>query len=572
MALTETRPDIEAEPAAVVEAATTPTVDAVLGTGDHKTIGRLWIGSSLLFLIAGLVLELVATAEIADLSGFAIANDGNQLTQIWSLARDLLLFAGLMPLLIGIGTYVVPLQVGASSMAFPRGAAAAFWTWFLGVVVLVLAYIMNGGPAGGRVDYVVLWTLALGVVVGALLWALTCIATTVLGARATGMALEDVPATSWGFLVFATGAILALPILLAELVIAYLDVRYGFFPDKSGRGALVGIADSINLVPALYFVAVPVLAIAVDVIGVHTGRPARFHKALLAVIGLFGFLAYGADMLSFAWRGRPLAFDNGVLVVATLACVLPVLLILALSGESIAKGKPRITTPLAGSLLSGMLLLAAAASALLGVVDPILSFIEDISDEGISFSMDLFGTSFHWGVRALVIGSVVLGLISAVHHWGHKIWGRTLDDRVGLLEVLAVAGGTLAWGVGNIVAGFLDQPGLPAVDTSGDSTIEIVNVISTVGVGLVAGGVALLLLNVLGAMAGRVGTAAEPWTGATLEWATASPPIPNNFVDAPVVTSPLPLLDAALAEGDTATVDGDTATADGDTANEGEDA
>ncbi len=560
MALTETRPDTEAESAAVVETATMPTVDAVLGTGDHKTIGRLWIGSGILFLIAGLVMELLSTAEIADLSGFAVADDGNQLTQFWSLGRDLLLFAGVVPLLVGIATYIVPLQVGSSSLAFPRGAAAAFWTWLLGVIVLVLAYIMNGGPAGGRVDYVVLWTLALGVVIAALLWALICVATTVLGARATGMALEDVPASSWGFLVFATGAILALPILLSELVIAYLDVRYGFFPDKAGRTALVGVADSINLVPALYFVAVPVLAMAVDIIGVHTGRPARFHKTLLAVIGLFGFLAYGADMLSFAWRGRPLEFDNGVLVVATLACVLPILLILAMTGESMAKGKPRINTPLAGSMLGGALLLAGAAAAVLGVVDPALGFVEDIGDEEIDFSMDLFGTSFHWGVRGFVIGAVILGLISAVHHWGHKIWGRTLDDRLGFLEVLAVAAGTLAWGTGNIVAGFLDQPGLPAVDSSGDSTVELMNVISTIGVALVAGGVALLLLNVLGVIAGRVGTAAEPWTGATLEWATTSPPIANNFAEAPVVTSALPLLDMALAERDgDASSDGEVA-------------
>ncbi len=558
MALTETRPDTEAESAAVVETATMPTVDAVLGTGDHKTVGRLWIGSGILFLIAGLVFELLATAEIADLSGLAIADDGDQLTQLWSLGRDLLLFAGLVPVLVGIATYIVPLQVGASSLAFPRGAAAAFWTWLLGVIVLVLAYIMNGGPAGGRVDYVVLWTLALGVVIAALLWALICVATTVLGARATGMALEDVPASSWGFLVFATGSILALPVMLAELVIAYLDVRYGFFPAKGDRTALVGIANSINLVPALYFVAVPVLAMAIDIIGVHTGRPARFHKTLLAVIGLFGFVAYGADLLSFSWRGRPLAFDNGVLVVATLAGVLPVLLTLALSGESLAKGKARITTPLAGALLGGVLLLAGAVVAVLGAVDPTIGFIEDLGADEIDFSLDLFGTSFHWGVRGFVVGAVILGLISAVHHWGHKIWGRALDDRLGFLEVLAVAAGTLAWGVGNVVAGFLDQPGLPSVDASGDSTVELMNVISTVGVGLVAGGVALLLLNVLGVVAGRVGTAAEPWTGATLEWATASPPIANNFADAPVVTSALPLLDMALADGD-ATSDGEVA-------------
>lgn len=549
MALTETRPDTDPEVDAVpAVSAPSTTVDSVLGTGDHKTIGRLWIGGGLLFLVVGLVFDVLANAEIADLSGFAIADSQDQLTQLWSLGRDLLLFAGIMPVLIGIGTYVVPLQVGSSSIAFPRAAAAAFWIWELASIILIISYVMNGGPAGGRVDYVVLWTLALGVMVAALGWALVCIATTVLGARATGMSLEMAPVTSWGFLVFATGAILALPVLLAELVIAYIDVKFGFLPTKADRSGLVSIMNSVNLAPALYFVAVPVLAMMVDIIGVHTGRPARFHRTILAIIGLFGFLAYGADMLSFAWRGRPLAFDNGVLVVATLACALPVLLTLALAGESMAKGKAKINTPLAAALLSGVMLLAGTVTAVLGTIDPILAFIEDIGDTNIDFSLDVLGTSFHWGVRAFVVGAVVLGLISAVHHWGHKIWGRSLDDRLGLLSVLAVAGGTVAWGASSIVAGFLDQLGLPTADSAGDSTVELMNGISAAGAALVAGGVALLLLNVFGVLVGRAGSAAEPWTGATLEWATASPPLPENFAEAPVVSSHTPMIDMALAE------------------------
>lgn len=548
MALTETRPETEPEidePTADPQVA---AVESVLGTGDHKTHGRLWIGGGLIFLLAGLVFEILANAEIADLSGFAIADSQEQLIQIWSLGRDLMLFGGLVPILVGLGTYVVPLQVGSSSIAFPRGAAAAFWIWLLATGILVITYVMNGGPAGGRVDYVVLWTLTLGVMIGAVLWAAVTIATTVLGARATGMSLEMVPVTSWGFLVFATGAVLSLPVLLAELVIAYIDVRYGFLPFKEDRIALVSIMNSVNLVPAVYFIAVPTLAMAVDIIGVHTGRPARFHKSILAVLGLFGFLAYGADLLSFDWRGRPIEFDNGVLVVATLAAALPILLTLLLAGESMGKGKPSINTPLAGALLSGLLLLLGAAVALIGVVDPIFGFIEELSGESVDVSVEVFGTSFHWGVRAFVVGAVVLGVISGVHHWGHKIWGRSLDDRLGFLSVLAAAGGTLAWGFGAVIAGYLDQAGLPFNDSTGDSTVEAMNIVTTVGAGLVAGAVALLALNALGAAVGRIGSAAEPWSGATLEWATASPPIPENFAEAPVVSSTTPVLDMALAE------------------------
>lgn len=550
MALTETRPDTDVAAASPVLATpATTTLDGILGSGDHKTIGRLWMGFGVFFIGVALVLAFVASLEVADLGSFAIANDTDQLTQMWSLGRDLLLFAGIVPVFIGIATYVVPLQVGSSSIAFPRGAAAAFWTWAIATDVLVLSYIMNGGPAGGRFDYVLLWTLALGTVIVSLLWAMVCIATTVLGARAAGMSLERVPATSWSFLVFSVSGLLALPVLLAELVLAYLDTKYGFLPTKADRTVLTAIVDSVSFAPALYWVGIPTLGIAVDVIGVHTGRPARFHKSILAVIGLYGFLAYGADLLSFGWRGRPVSFDNGLLVVAVMLGVVPVLLVLGLAGDSMGKGKPKLNTPLTAALLSGVLLLVASAASILGLIDPYVGFIETVTGENIDVSFDLVGTSFHDGIRGLVLGSAILGLIGAVHHWGHKIWGRSLDDRLGLLTVLAAAAGTATWGIARIVAGFLDQSRMPLMTEAASDAVEPLSWIAAIGTALLIGAAALLLLNMLGALAGRVGSSAEPWVGTTLEWATASPPISGNFADAPMVASATPLADAAVSSG-----------------------
>lgn len=547
MALTETRQDtdqIEGHTGAGPErAADGTTLDGVLGSGDHKTIGRLWIGSSVVLLLGALVLAVVVSIETIDLGGFAIADEESQFVQIFSLGRDLLMFAAVVPLFVGVATYVVPLQVGSSSIAFPRGAAAAFWTWLLSTIVLILTYVMNGGPGGGRVDYVVLWTLSLGAMVVALLWAMIAIATTVLGARTAGMSLERVPVSTWSFFVFSVGGLLALPVLLAELVLAYVDVKYGFLPTKADRSSLIAIVDSVNLAPAIYWLGIPTLGIATEAIAVHTGRPARFHKSILAVIGFYGFVAYGADMLSFAWRGRPIAFDNGVLVVATLAAALPVLLVLGLAGESLGKGSPKLRAPLAASVLAGVVLLAGSATAVLGLVDPVVGFIETVSGEEIDFSFDLTNTTFQDGVRAMVIGAAILSLIGAVHHWGHKIWGRSLDDRIGLLSVLAAAGGALLWGIPLVVAGFLDQSRLPLPTEDPESGVELLNVVSTIGVGLLAGAAALLLLNVAGVLAGKVGSGAEPWRGLTLEWATSSPPASGNFGDLPAVVSATPLAD-----------------------------
>ncbi len=551
MALTETRPETQPAQAEALDGEAVPTtlIDGVFGSGDHKTIGRLWIGAGALMTLVALVVSLVSAIELIDLEAFAIFDDGDQLTQAWSLGRDLLLFGGLVPIFVGLATFIVPLQVGSPSIAFPRGASAAFWSWFVATDVLILSYLVNGGPAGGKLDFSILWVLALGTMVVSIGWALICIATTVLAARTTGMSLERVPAATWSFLVFSVIGLFALPILAAELVIAYLDLRYGFLPDKASRAGLVEIMNGVTAAPAVYWLGVPVLGIAVDAIGVHTGRPVRFHKPILAAIGVFGFMAFGADFFSFDFRGRMVAADNGMLVVALLAVMLPILATLALAGESMGKGKPKVTTPLAAGLLGGLLLLATAGVALAAVVDPIIGFIETLTGNDITVANKLEGTTFNEGIRAMMMGVGLLGAIAGVHHWGHKIWGYAPEDRLGLLTVLAAAGGTVLWGAGNVAAGFFDQLALPAANSNPDDILQITGIVSVVGVALLALSGVLLVLNILGAAAGRL-NGVEPWTGATLEWATDSPPAPGNFPEMPIVASATPLADLAADKGD----------------------
>lgn len=564
MALTET----PTQPAASLsdDAAPSSSLDAVLGSGDHKTTGRLWIGSAAIFLVAGAVVALIAAIEHADLSGFSIVDDANDFTQLWSLGRDLLLFGGIVPLLVGLAVFIVPLQVGSSSLAFPRGANAAYWTWLLGMILLAVSYPANGGPAGGRQDQVLMWTLALGLVLVALIWAMVCIASTVLGARATGMDLEMVPVSSWGFLVFSLVGLLSLPLLIAQLVLAYLDVKYGFLGDGASRTSLVGILDSAALPPAIYWIGIPALAIGLETIGVHSGRPLRFHRSVLVFVGILGILSFGADVFSFASRGRVQAFDNGLLVGVLIAAVLPVLASIVFASESLKGGRLKICTPLVAGLLSGVLLLAGVGAALLAVVWPIVRFIEVEGDTsvGLNNSFDLAGTSFHEGIWGLVLGAALLGVIAGLHHWGHKIWGRALDDKAGLLATVAAALGAALWGAGNIVAAFVGpQPRLPLADGELDSAVEAFNVVSAVGLALVAVAGVILLLTVARAAANQ-GPANEPWRGVTLEWATASPPIASNFVGPVSVLSSTPLIEGFTILGEAA----DAADSDAGDANE----
>ncbi len=543
MALTETRPDTPVSP--VVVGAQAGSVEGLLGTGDHKTIGRLFIAGGALGLVGGLVVGIVAAfyaGNFDDLAPDAL----DYLPQVWSLSRDLVIFGGLVPLLLGLGIYLVPLQVGAPSLAFSRGAAGALWTWFLGTDLLILSYVFNGGPGGGRRDFVVLWAASLAMMVGATVWALVCLAATILGARTQGMSLDKAPLTSWSYLVFALVGLFSLPIVMAELLMAFLRIRYFHIPIAESA-QLTAVADGFSLAPSLYWLAIPVLGMAADIIGVHTDRPIQMHKAVMGAIGLFGILTFGADVVGLGSL-RPVDFDNAFLVVGLIAAILPVLGTLALAGDSLRFGSfvPRV--PLVGALLSGLLLLLATVVSLLGLVKPIMGFLDELFPDSIDMTNTLIlnGTRYHEGIRALVVGAVLVGLIAALHHWAIKIWGRRLAEPLGYLAILAAAGGAVIMAVGEIAAGFDDQPWLPARPT--EDFASGLGALSLIGAAVLAAGAAVVLANLAMSFLGSkpAGSSPNAWTGTTLEWATPSPPPPGNFPAPPIVTSATPLADGEL--------------------------
>lgn len=549
MALTETRPETHATTS--IGGAPAPlTVDGILGTGDHKLIGRIFIAGGVVGLIGSLVLAVVSTFYANNFDSLA-ADGVDKLPQVWSLGRDLALFGGLVPIMVGLAVYLVPLQVGAPSLAFSRGAAAAMWTWFLGLDLLVLAYIFNGGPGGGRRDFVVLWAASLAMMVGGLVWAMICVATTALGARTQGMTLERVPHTTWSFLVFSLVGIFSLPILMAELLLAFLNIRY-FHLVVSESAQLTGVMDSVNLAPALYWIGIPVLGMSADIIAVHTERPIKMHKPLMVAIGLFGIMSYGADVVGLA-SVRGVDFNNGLMVVGLFAAVLPILAVLGMAGESLRNGTFVPRTALLGALVSGLLLLLAAVVALLALVEPIMGFLDNLAPDSIDMNNTLVlnGTRFHEGIRALVIGSALVAVIAATHHWATKIWGRRLAESLGVFSLAAAAGGSVIWAAGEVAAGFDDQPWLPARAT--DDFASGLATLSLVGAAIAAAGAVILganlAMNLLGGK--KAGSSPNAWSGTTLEWATASPPPVGNFPGPPIVTSANPLADGELQYANT---------------------
>lgn len=542
MALTDSPPETDA-PAA--ERAVVGPDPSALGSGDHKTVGRLYIGSGALFLVVGLVLGVVANIERIDLGGYAVVEDGDMFAQLWDLSRLMVMFGGVVPIIVGLLIAVVPLQVGATTLAFPRGAAASYWTWMVGTSVALLSVILNGGPGGGQTDFTVLWVLAFGTMLAATCWALGCVGATVLGLRASGMTLDRVPFTSWSALMFSFLGLLALPVAMAELVLAYLQVRYGFLPLGERQG-LVGVMDSLTRSPSIGWIGLPILGIALDAIETHTEEPIKQRTIVLGAIGAMALFSFGGAVLAFSSFGRSIADDNALLVIDSAAVKLPPLVILGLGALSLKNGRFAFRTPLIAGVLAGGLMVKSLLIAALALLEPVIAFAADVlgQDWTVASWLQLGDSTLSEGVRALAMAAAVLAAIAGVHHWGHKLFGRALDDRLGILSALAAAGGGVLWGAAELIGSLID-PEIGILSGPTDDGVAALGVLGAAGAGLLAAGGLLLLLNTLGTALGGRGSAAEPWRGLTLEWATASPPPVGNFTEAPIVTSAQPLAQEA---------------------------
>jgi len=570
MTVTDSRPQAD------TESAVSPTLDpyaslgfaGALATGDHKAIGRMYVVFGLVGTTLAMVLNLLVSLERTNIDSVSVLDWGNaQQTffQAWSLGRTSLLFFGVLPLLIGLATYIVPLQVGAPAIAFPRAAAAAFWTWLVGMGIHVATVFVDGGlgvpisdaAQGSDPEAIELSLLSIGVASVAILLATLCIVTTVIAQRPAGMTLYEVPLFSWSMLVAGGIWLLSFPVWLANLAIVWGDFRGD---DAVRFGNVQNIWDQLSWLwsqPMVFAFAIPVLGIVGDIVPVAAQHRPTGYSSQQTAIAALGVLSFGA------WAQG--AFNTEVseqtlFVVMSLLLILPILAFVGGLATSLMKGSPKPASHLVLGLFSITVLLMAAGAAALRVAGSGIGVIREIDsgwlEEIIEPLEDLRGTVLATGVMELALVSAVIGAVAGLHYWGPKIFGRTMTSSVGILGGLVLIGGAALSGTANIVNGFLDE-GDQVFKPSAyagvwdASSVETFNLIGAIGSALLVLGILVILADVAKAVAkGYEDNVDDPWTGHTLEWATSSPPVIGNFAEAPTVSSERPLLDAAEGQED----------------------
>ncbi|MDW3176670.1 MAG: cbb3-type cytochrome c oxidase subunit I [Acidimicrobiia bacterium] len=515
----------------------------LVASNDHKMVGRLWIGASVLFLLAVAILGVVSNIERISLDGIGVFGDVATYFQSWALFRTAAIFMVVVPLFIGIATVIVPLQIGSASVAFPRLAAASFWSWFMASSIHIASFLADGGlgPAEGTNDEgTVLSIVSLGLMIVSILAASVCIATSVIALRPAGMTLVRVPAFTWSMLVATSVWLFSLPVLIANLIYAYVDLQ-GREPIAFGNpDRLWSSIEWAWSQPQVYAYAIPVLGVLADVVPVSAKHRQANRSVVLALIGLFGVLSFGAWAQHALSRGADPVFEGGnyiydefLYIAFGLVVVLPVLGVLGGVADTLRRGSiPKLSAAFLGALTGVILVLGAATAGALRVI-PLWDALHEENQLLSSSTAQL----------SLVFAAAIASGIGALAYWSPKIFGGYANEPLAMLGVMAVFMGGLTAGVADMVSAFLGQPDISVAPVS-ESAVETMNLMVVIGLVLIAGGALALIGALVPAASSDEQLPDDPWDGHTLEWAAPSPPPVGNFVEAlEVVASAEPLLD-----------------------------
>ena len=543
----------------------------VFGTSDHKNIGRLYIFFGLFGGMLALILNILVRFERASIGSVSILDFGssNQFFQTWSLSRTSLIFFCVIPLLIGLATYLVPLQVGAPSLSFPRAAALAFWAWLIGILIHVVTVFADGGlgepnptsqfAQGMDPEATELSILSIGMVVLALLVGTVCVISTIISQRPQGMTLFELPLFSWSMLIAGSIWILALPIWLSNLAISWVDFLGA---DALRYGAVENIWNQLSWLwsqPMIFAFAIPVLGIAGDIIPVSSGVSQRQYRIQQIAIGAMGALSFGAFAQPFF---NPDVANQAVFVVMGILVLIPVLVFMGGLADTSIRGNLSFSAHLVLSVVGMLALLVAAAASAFHVSGPAIGAIQEINDSWldglITWLRDVHGTVMATAVMEHALIASFIGVVAGLYYWSPKIFGHQLNRNVGALSAITLLGGLVLSGGSNIINGILDE-GDEVFNSSAyegvwdTDAVEFFNIVGAIGSVLLLAGVGLVVLDLTISVILRKGNtenANDPWGGHTLEWSTDSPPPTGNFSDAPVVDNERPLLFPAVTGGD----------------------
>jgi cytochrome c oxidase subunit 1 len=514
-----------------------------LTTTDHKKIGYLYLITSFIYFLIGGVLALIIRAQLSE-PGLHVVATPEIYNQLFTMHGTIMLLMFATPLFAGFANALMPLQIGAPDVAFPRLNAFAYWLYFFGSLVAVSGFFTPQGSAGfGWTAYAplssaqyspglggTLWVFGLGLSgFGTILGAVNFI-TTVLTLRAPGMTMFRMPIFTWNILITSLLVIMAFPVLAAALLTLGADRVLGahVYDSSSGGAILWQHLFWFFGHPEVYIIALPFFGIISDVMPVFSRKPIFGYKTLI-------YATISIAALSVAVWAHHMYVTGSVLLpffaLMTMLIAVPTGVKIFNWTFTMWQGSVTFETPLVWAL---GFLITFVFGGLTGVIlaSPPLDF--HLSDSYFVVA------HFHY----VVFGTVVFAMFSGFYFWWPKWTGRMLDERLGKIHFwLLFVGFHMTFLVQHWL-GVLGMPRRYATYQAGDGYTTM-NELSSLGAGILALSMLPFLYNVwVTARRAPKVTVNDPWGYArSLEWATSCPPPRHNFTSIPRIRSESPAFD-----------------------------
>ena len=423
-----------------------------LFTIDHKKIGIMYGVAALFFFVVGGIEALLIRLQLAQPDGKLLSAD--TYNQMFTMHATTMVFLVVMPMAAAFGNYLVPLQIGARDVAFPRLNAFGFWAFFFGGVFLNLSWFMGGAPDGGWFAYAPntgvpfspthgmdFWVLALQITGLASLTGAINLIVTILNMRAPGMSLMRMPVFSWMILVVQFLLVFAIPVITVALVLLNFQRLFGatFFNVDAGADPLLW--QHLFWIfghPEVYILVLPSFGIVSEVLPVFSRKPLFGYPFVVFSGAAIGFMGWGV------WAHH--MFASGLGPVSVAVFTLSTMFIAVPTGVKIINwtltmwgGRLRFTTAM---LFAIGLIVEFTIGGLSGVTHAISPSDTQQTDTYYIVA------HFHY----VLFGGAIFGIFAGFYYWWPKIFGRMLSERLGKWNFwLMVIGINLTFGPMHIV-------------------------------------------------------------------------------------------------------------------------
>jgi len=506
-----------------------------LTTVDHKRIGFLYGIFALFFFLVGGVEALLIRLQLMVPNNTVLTAE--QYNMMFTMHGTTMIFLAVMPLSAAFFNYIMPLQIGARDVAFPRLNAFSLWTFVVGAIIINLGWFLKDGPPdAGWTGYspltsrlynpdhsIDMWVMGLQLLGVASIAASLNFIVTIVNLRAPGMTMMRLPVFTWMTLVTAFLIVLSFPAITIALVEVMMDRLFGANFFEVSNGGMPILWQHLFWVfghPEVYILILPAMGIISEILPTFSRKPLYGYPIVVfsgACIGFLGFTVWSHHM-----------FTTGMGTVATAAFSLATMAIAVPTGVKIFNwigtlwgGHLQMRTPMMFALGFIWMFMIGGFSGVMHSAAP-----ADAQQQDSYFVI----AHFHY----VLIGGSIFALLAGIHYWFPLMFGRRVSEFWGKLSFWVIFVG---FNVTFFPMHFLGLNGMPRRTFTYDSNLgwNTPNFIATIGALILGVGIGIYFGVMIytyfkGEKVGR-----DPWDGRTLEWSIQNPPAEYNFKVVPTV-------------------------------------